>query len=70
MSKRIAGWTVAIVVALAFAWTVWPTPYRYHVAHEFLIREHRITGKTAFFSPNEGWVAPTVAADTESPQTK
>ena len=44
----------AVVVAGAFAWFVWPTPYRYN-ADGVPTREHRISGEKEILDGDE-WV--------------
>jgi len=55
-------WLFSIVVLLvaAFAGVVWPTVYRYEQATwtdntRVLIKIHRITGDTYYYTPNNGW---------------
>jgi len=46
--KRAALGAALLVLALAFAWTVWPTPYRYHQFDKLEVRENRFTGSMDF----------------------
>ena len=40
-------WRKVVLFAflIAFAWLVWPTPYRYHQLGPVTVRENRFTGK-------------------------
>lgn len=59
MNRKMLTWLV-LLLALAFAWLVWPTPYRYeHLRGGFLVRFNRFTGHAERFNRGsgnwEGW---------------
>lgn len=42
------------LLVLVFAWTVWPTPYRYHRFRQTVVRIDRLTGAAEALYRN-GW---------------
>ena len=55
LTLRSLVFTAALVVAGAFAWFVWPTPYRVN-SEGIRTREHRIFGERQILLRDE-WVA-------------
>jgi hypothetical protein len=47
--------TLLALAILAFAYLVWPTPWRYDHAKGVPVRTHRITGETQEFNVPWGW---------------
>jgi hypothetical protein len=54
MRTRALGWVSVAVVLLAFAWFVWPTPYRYIEHRDVLYRINRFSGSAMMLLP-DGW---------------
>ncbi len=48
---------VAVLLVLAAAYFIWPTPYRYHNFSSSTVRENRITGKVEILSLYHGKLA-------------
>jgi hypothetical protein len=55
---RTWRWYSKVLLALAilaFAYFVWPTPYRYFTVRGVAHRENRFTGEVTAFYDNVGW---------------
>lgn len=53
--RRSVALAAAGVVAVAFGWFVWPTPWAYHAVGVHLIRVNRFTGAVQSTDGTAGW---------------
>ena len=53
---RVVACAALAVLLAAFAWTVWPTPWRHFKAEGVNVRVQRATGTTEVLDPSDGWV--------------
>jgi hypothetical protein len=60
IALRLAGWALAGLLVVSFAFYVWPTRWRYdHMTDQgetLIVRIDRVTGDAEVLLPDQGWV--------------